>query len=98
VLSPSEESSPADLAEGCLALAGDDIVGRHSHGVRLVDDALRLLVAAGTGLFAAVVIEMVITMIAFHHGLVDGLLLLHPFGGHGRRHAPGRPTARPGSS
>jgi len=36
-----------------------------------VDDALRLLVAAGSGLFAALVIEMVITMIAFHHGLVD---------------------------
>jgi voltage-gated potassium channel Kch len=72
VLSPSEIVA-GDLAEGCLALAGDEIIGRyrHRHGVRLVDDALRLLVAAGTGLFAALVIEMVITMIAFHHGLVD---------------------------
>jgi len=70
VLSPSEIVA-GDLAEGCLALAGDEIVGRHRHGVRLVDDALRLLVAAGTGLFTALVIEMVITMIAFHHGLVD---------------------------
>jgi hypothetical protein len=70
VLSPSEIVA-GDLAEGCLALAGDEIVGRRSHGVRLVDDALRLLVAAGCGLFGALVIEMVITMIAFHHGLVD---------------------------
>jgi len=70
VLSPSEIVA-GDLAEGCLALAGEDIVGRHGHGVRLVDDALRLLLAAGAGLFGALVIEMVITMIAFHHGLVD---------------------------
>ncbi len=70
VLSPSEIVA-GDLAEGCLALAGDEIVGRHNHGVRLVDDALRLLVAAGVGLFGALVIEMVITMIAFHHGLID---------------------------
>ena len=70
VLSPSEIVA-GDLAEGCLALAGDDIVGRRAHGVRLVDDALRLLVAAGAGLFGALAIEMVITMIAFHHGLVD---------------------------
>jgi voltage-gated potassium channel Kch len=70
VLSPSEIVA-GDLAEGCLALAGDDIVGRRGHGVRLVDDALRLLVAAGAGLFGALVIEMVITMIAFNHRLVD---------------------------
>ena len=70
VLSPSEIVA-GDLAEGCLALAGGEIVGRRGHGVRLVDDALRLLVVAGVGLFGALVIEMVITMIAFHHGLVD---------------------------
>jgi TrkA-N domain len=70
VLSPSEIVA-GDLAEGCLAEAGEDIVGRHRHGVRIVDDALRLLVLAGSGLFVALVIEMVITMIAFHHGLID---------------------------
>jgi voltage-gated potassium channel Kch len=70
VLSPSEIVA-GDLAEGCLAPADGDIVGRQRHGVRLVDDALRLLVAAGSGLFAALAIEMVITMIAFHHGLID---------------------------
>jgi TrkA-N domain len=70
VLSPSEIVA-TDLAEGLVAMAGDEIVGRHPHGVRVVDDALRLLVVAGVGLFAALIIEMVITMIAFHHGIVD---------------------------
>jgi Trk K+ transport system NAD-binding subunit len=69
VLSPSEIVA-GDLADGCLAVAGEEIVGRR-HGVLVVDDALRLLVAAGTGLFAALIIEMVLTMIAFHHGLID---------------------------
>jgi hypothetical protein len=72
VLSPSEIVA-GDLAEGCLAEAGEEIVGRHRHGVRLVDDALRLLVASAGGLFVALVIETVITMIAFHHGLIDAL-------------------------
>jgi hypothetical protein len=70
VISPSEIVA-GDLAEGCLAEAGDEILGRRRHGVRVVDDALRLLVASASGLFVALVIEMVITMIAFHHGLVD---------------------------
>ncbi|MBS1883403.1 MAG: NAD-binding protein [Actinobacteria bacterium] len=70
VLSPSEIVA-GDIAESCLALAGKDVSRRRSHGVRLVDDALRLLVAAGVGLFGALVIETVITMIAFHHGLID---------------------------
>ncbi len=70
VLSPSEIVA-GDLAEGCLAEAGDKLLGHHRHGVRIVDDALRLLVVAGAGLFAALVVEMVITMIAFHHGIVD---------------------------
>ena len=71
VLSPSEIVA-GDLAEGCLAVAGEEIVGRR-HGVLVVDDALRLLVAAGVGLFVALIIETVITMIAFHHGMVDAL-------------------------
>ena len=70
VLSPSEIVA-GDLAEGLLALAGEEALVHRRHGVRVVDDALRLLVAAGAGLFAALVIEMVITMIAFHHGLID---------------------------
>ena len=70
VLSPSEIVA-GDLADGCLAEAGEEVLGSHRHGVRLVDDALRLLVASASGLFVALVIEMVITMIAFHHGLID---------------------------
>ena len=70
VLSPSEIVA-GDLAEGLVAVAGEKIVGHRAHGVRIVDDALRLLVVAGAGLFGALVIEMVITMIAFHHGLID---------------------------
>ncbi len=70
VLSPSEIVA-GDLAEGCLAEAGEEIVGRHRHGVRLVDDALRLLVASACGLFVALAIEMVISMLAFHHGVID---------------------------
>ena len=70
VLSPSEIVA-GDLAEGLVAVAGPEIVGHHAHGVRVVDDALRLLVAAGAGLAGALIIEMVITMIAFHHGLID---------------------------
>lgn len=69
VLSPAAIVA-GDLADGCLAVAGEGVHGGH-HGVRLVDSALRLLVAAGAGLFAALAIEMVITMIAFHHGVVD---------------------------
>jgi voltage-gated potassium channel Kch len=70
VISPSEIVAE-DLAEGLIAMAGEGVLGRHRHGVRIVDDALRLLVAAGVGLFGALAIEMVITMIAFGHGLVD---------------------------
>ncbi|MBS1889512.1 MAG: NAD-binding protein [Actinobacteria bacterium] len=70
VLSPSEIVA-GDLAEGCLAEAGAEVLGRRRHGVRIVDDALRLLVVAGAGLFLALAIEMLITMIAFKHGLID---------------------------
>jgi len=71
VLSPSEIVA-GDLAEGCLAEADDEVLARR-HGVRLVDDALRLLVASAAGLFVALAIEIVISMIAFHHGIVDAL-------------------------
>ncbi|HVX33612.1 MAG TPA: NAD(P)-binding protein [Solirubrobacterales bacterium] len=70
VLSPSEIVA-GDLAEGCLAEADAEILGRHRHGVRLVDDALRLLVASACGLFVALAIEMTISMLAFHHGVID---------------------------
>jgi voltage-gated potassium channel Kch len=70
VLSPSEIVA-RDLAEH-LAAAGGATPGRR-RGLRIVDDALRLLVAAGAGLLAALLFEAAITMIAFHDGLVDAL-------------------------
>ncbi len=71
VLSPAELVA-ADLAEQCIAAAGPDAAGGHS-GIRLVDDALRLLVRAGVGLLLALLIEGVIGTIALHESLVDAL-------------------------
>ncbi|MGP0101318.1 MAG: NAD-binding protein, partial [Solirubrobacteraceae bacterium] len=71
VLSPSELVA-ADLAEQCIAAAGP--VATHArNGIRLVDDALRLLVRAGVGLLLALLIEGVIGTIALHESLVDAL-------------------------
>lgn len=61
-----------DLAEHCLAAFGGRHPGRR-HGVRLVDDALRLLVRAGAGLLIALAIEAVIGMIALHENVFDAL-------------------------
>ncbi len=53
-------------------------VGARTHsssrtGLRIVDDALRLMVIAGTTLLLTLVVQMVITMIALHDGFVDAL-------------------------
>ena len=42
-------------------------------GVRIVDDALRLMVIAGTTLLITLVVQMIITMISLHDGVVDAL-------------------------
>jgi hypothetical protein len=69
--------SPADLVAEALASlcvqAGATPVGRIRRGVRLIDDALRLLARAGVGLFAALLVETVTSIIALHHGLLDAL-------------------------
>jgi Trk K+ transport system NAD-binding subunit len=70
VLSPSELVA-ADLAEQCIAAA--DAGSRRRSGVRLVDDALRLLVRAGAGVLLALVFEGAISMIALHESAVDAL-------------------------
>jgi voltage-gated potassium channel Kch len=70
VLSPSELVA-ADLTDQCIAVAGPP--SSHSRGVRLVDDALRLLVGAGAGLLLALLVEAAIAMIALHEDLVDAL-------------------------
>jgi voltage-gated potassium channel Kch len=71
MISPSETAA-ADMAEQCIALAAP-VASRGRNGIRLVDDALRLLVRAGAGLLLALVAEAVITMIALHDGVVDAL-------------------------
>jgi hypothetical protein len=69
VVSPAELVA-ADLAEHCVASMGT----RVGHGgIRLVDDALRLLVRAGVGLLLALFIEAAIAMIALHEGEIDAL-------------------------
>lgn len=68
VLSPPEIVA-AELAEQCAAAIGER--RRRWPGIRLVDDALRLLFAAGAGLFAALLIEVAITIVSLHDNLVD---------------------------
>ncbi len=71
VISPAELVAD-DLAQHCAAvLAGG---GKQGHGgVRLVDDALRLLVRAGAGLLLVLLVEAAVAMIALHEGLIDAL-------------------------
>jgi len=71
VLSPSELVGE-DLAERCVAAAGPR-GARGRQGIRLVDDALRLLVRAGVGLLLALIFESVVSMIALHEGVVNAL-------------------------
>jgi hypothetical protein len=71
VSSPSEIAA-ADMAEQCIAVAGP-VASRGRNGVRVVDDALRLLARAGAGLLLALIVETAISMIALHEGLVDAL-------------------------
>ena len=71
VLSPTEIAA-VDMAEQCIAAAGPRASQRR-HGVRLVDDALRLLVRAGAALLLVLLFEAAIAMIALHEGLVDAL-------------------------
>ncbi|MDQ6811025.1 MAG: NAD-binding protein [Actinomycetota bacterium] len=71
VVSPSELVA-ADLAERCIA-AARGVGTQRPTGVRLVDDALRLLVRSGSGILLALLVEAAIAMIALHDNLVDGL-------------------------
>jgi hypothetical protein len=71
LLSPSEMAATA-LADACLA-QGVRPRPRWTAGLRLVDVALRLLVVAGLGLVAALVLQIVISLIALHEGFVNAL-------------------------
>ena len=71
ILSPAELAAE-ELAARCL-IVGARPRSRWWSGRRLVDDALRLLVAAGTSLIAVLVVEVVISLIALHESLVDAI-------------------------
>ncbi|MGD0454078.1 MAG: NAD(P)-binding protein [Solirubrobacteraceae bacterium] len=71
VVSPSELVA-ADLAEQLVAATGSSAAHRRT-GTSLVDDALRLLVRAGTGILIALLIEVAVGAIALHESLVDAL-------------------------
>jgi voltage-gated potassium channel Kch len=58
-----------DLAERCLIAAGG--VAPRRRGVRLVEDALRLLARTGAGLLALLVIDVALAMTGLHEGLID---------------------------
>lgn len=70
-VSPSELVA-ADLAEQLAAAVGPALTRRRT-GMRLVDDALRLMVRAGIGILLALLIEGSVGAIALHESLVDAL-------------------------
>jgi len=71
VISPSELAA-SELAEQCVVVVGPRAARRRA-GIRIVDDALRLLVLAGAGLLLALLLEGATGMIALHEGFVDAL-------------------------
>ncbi|MGH2856596.1 MAG: NAD-binding protein [Solirubrobacteraceae bacterium] len=68
----SAEQVAVQLAGHCRRLAGPPRP-RWRQGARIVDDALRLLVAASAGLLALLVTQTAISMIALHEDLIDGV-------------------------
>jgi voltage-gated potassium channel Kch len=61
-----------ELSQRCMPFV------THTHlkwraGVRIVDDALRLMVLTGAALVAILVIQTVLTMVALHNGFIDAL-------------------------
>lgn len=71
VLSPTEVVA-AELARECIA-AGAKRMSRAASGVRLVDDALRLLAGAGLGLLLALIVQTVITIVALHQDVINSV-------------------------
>jgi voltage-gated potassium channel Kch len=71
ILSPAELAADALMA--CCLESGAHAVGRWRRGVRLVDDALRLLTTAGVGLIAVLVVEVVMALVALHESLDNAI-------------------------
>lgn len=71
LISPSELVAK-DLADQCVEVAGEEMA-KGQHGIRLVDDALRLLVRAGVGLVLTLLFDAAIAMIALNESAVNAL-------------------------
>jgi hypothetical protein len=69
---PTAEMVARELADQCEQL-GARRRASPGAGVRIVDDALRLMVMAGTVLLATLIVQTVITIVALHEGLVNAL-------------------------
>jgi voltage-gated potassium channel Kch len=67
----SAELVAREIADHCCAVT--PLWPRWRHGVRVVDGALRLLVAAGAGLLGALVVQTVISIIALHESVLNGI-------------------------
>lgn len=64
----------AALAEHCEKVIRECVTKPvRNRGMRIVDDALRLLVYAGVGLVMTLILQTAATMIAVHNGFVDAL-------------------------
>ena len=69
---PTADMVARELADQCQHV-GARMLSSPGTGIRIVDDALRLMFIAGTTLLITLVAQMVITMIALHDGLIDSL-------------------------
>ena len=69
---PTAEMVARELADQCEQL-GAQRRSSSGAGVRIVDDALRLMVAAGAVLLLTLVVQTVITIVALHDGFIDAL-------------------------
>lgn len=71
ILSPADIAADA-LMQSCLQ-SGARPIARWRCGIRLVDDGLRLLTAAGVGLLTVLVIEVLLALGALHESLVNAI-------------------------
>lgn len=67
----SAELVARELADHCCAMAAP--APRWRYGFRVVDGALRLLVGAGAGLVGTLIVQTVISIIALHESVLNGI-------------------------
>ena len=67
----SAELVAREIADYCCAMTAP--APRWRHGVRVVDGALRLLVATGAGLVGVLVVQSVISIIALHESVLNAI-------------------------